>query len=152
VKSSGRKGGTIRKPAAKSTSTEFLVITGLSGSGRSSAVKALEDMGAYCVDNLPTELLPQMLELTHRSTLDLDFVVLGMDIRERGFVRRFPRVYRDARARGIRIRLLFLEASENVLVRRFSETRRAGSSHRCGVWPIRSWTRRRCASGNCASA
>lgn len=104
--------------------TEFLVITGLSGSGRSSAVKVLEDMGAYCVDNLPTDLLPQMLELTHRSTLDLDFVVLGMDIRERGFVRHFPRVYQAARARGIRIRLLFLEASESVLVRRFSETRR----------------------------
>jgi UPF0042 nucleotide-binding protein len=102
----------------------FLVITGMSGSGRSSAVKALEDMGAYCVDNLPTDLLPQMLELTHRSTLELDFVVLGMDMRERGFARRFPRMYRAARARGIRIRLLFLEASENVLVRRFSETRR----------------------------
>ncbi len=113
-----------RKGAAGAPNTEFLVITGLSGSGRSSAVKALEDLGAYCVDNLPTELLPQMLELTHRSTLDLDLVVLGMDIRERDFVRKFPRVYRAARARGIRIRLLFLEATENVLVRRFSETRR----------------------------
>jgi UPF0042 nucleotide-binding protein len=104
--------------------TEFLVITGLSGSGRSSAVKALEDLGAYCVDNLPTALLPRMLELTLRSTLDLDLVVLGMDIRERSFVKQFPRVFRAARARGIRIRLLFLEASEDVLVRRFSETRR----------------------------
>jgi len=126
VKSPGRAPAQAarRRKAAGATDTEFLVITGLSGSGRSSAVKALEDMGAYCVDNLPTELLPQMLELTHRSTLDLDFVVLGMDIRERGFVRQFPRIYRAARARGIRIRLLFLEASENVLVRRFSETRR----------------------------
>lgn len=123
MKSAVRKGG-ARKTAAAAVNTEFLVITGLSGSGKSSAVKALEDMGAYCVDNLPTELLPQMLELTHRSTLDLDFVVLGMDIRERDFVRRFPRIYRAARARGIRIRLLFLEASENILVRRFSETRR----------------------------
>jgi len=124
MKAPARKGGAVRKAAAAAANTEFLVITGLSGSGKSSAVKALEDMGAYCVDNLPTELLPQMLELTHRSTLDLDFVVLGMDIRERGFVRRFPRIYRAARARGTRIRLLFLEASENVLVRRFSETRR----------------------------
>jgi UPF0042 nucleotide-binding protein len=114
------------KRGAKRTNgeTEFLVITGLSGSGRSSAVKALEDLGAYCVDNLPTGLLPQMLELTHRSTLELDFVVLGMDTRERDFVRRFPAIYRAARARGIRIRLLYLDASENVLVRRFSETRR----------------------------
>jgi UPF0042 nucleotide-binding protein len=103
---------------------EFLVITGLSGSGRSSAVKALEDMGAYCVDNLPTALLPRMLELTRRSSLDLDLVVLGMDIRERHFVQEFPGVFRAARARGTRIRLLFFEAEENVLVRRFSETRR----------------------------
>ncbi len=137
MKTPARRGRTIRGSAAASagktrakktpppaSDTEFLVITGLSGSGRSSAVKALEDLGAYCVDNLPTGLLPQMLELTHRSTLELGFVVLGMDIRERGFVGRFPRIYRAARARGIRIRLLFLEASENVLVRRFSETRR----------------------------
>jgi UPF0042 nucleotide-binding protein len=113
-----------QKSAADASGAEFLVITGLSGSGRSSAVKALEDMGAYCVDNLPTALLPRMLELTHRSTLDLDLVVLGMDTRERSFTEQFPRVFRAARARGIRIRLLFLEASENVLVRRFSETRR----------------------------
>jgi UPF0042 nucleotide-binding protein len=103
---------------------EFLVVTGLSGSGRSAAVKALEDLGAYCVDNLPTALLPQMLELTQRSTLDLGLVVLGMDIRERSFVQRFPRLFRAARAHGVRIRMLFLEASEDVLVRRFSETRR----------------------------
>ena len=110
-----------RAPSAKA---EFLVITGLSGSGRSSAVKALEDLGAYCVDNLPTALLPRMIELTHRSTLELDLVVLGMDIRERSFVQEFPRVFHAAIARGIRIRLIFLEASENELVRRFSETRR----------------------------
>lgn len=113
-----------RQRAGRAPGAEFLVITGLSGSGRSSAVKALEDLGAYCVDNLPTALLPQMLELTQRSTLDLGLVVLGMDIRERSFVQQFPRVFRQARARGIRIRLLFLEASEEVLVRRFSETRR----------------------------
>jgi len=128
----GTRGGSVTQPTPRrrakqplgALGTEFLVITGLSGSGRSSTVKALEDMGAYCVDNLPTALLPHLLELAHRSTLDLDLVVLGMDIRERGFVQQFPRVFRAARARGTRIRLLFLEASENVLVRRFSETRR----------------------------
>ena len=113
-----------RRTKARAPGAEFLVITGLSGSGRSTAVKALEDLGAYCVDNLPTALLPRMIELTHGSTLGLDLVVLGMDIRERCFVQEFPRVFRAALARGIRIRLLFLEASENVLVRRFSETRR----------------------------
>jgi UPF0042 nucleotide-binding protein len=100
------------------------VITGLSGSGKSAAVKALEDQGAYCVDNLPVALLPRMLELARGSKVDLGLVVLGMDIRERQFVRSFPRVFRAARARGIPIRLLFFEASENVLVRRYSETRR----------------------------
>jgi UPF0042 nucleotide-binding protein len=124
AKSPAARGGRGAKANAATSGAEFLVITGLSGSGRSSAVKALEDLGAYCVDNLPTALLPRMLELTHRSTLDLDLVVLGMDTRERGFAAQFPRVFRAARARGIRIRLLFLEASENVLVRRFSETRR----------------------------
>jgi UPF0042 nucleotide-binding protein len=118
------KRSSAKKSEADASGVEFLVITGLSGSGRSSAVKALEDLGAYCVDNLPTALLPRMLELTHRSTLDLNLVVLGMDTRERSFTGQFPRVFRAARARGIRIRLLFLEASENVLVRRFSETRR----------------------------
>lgn len=122
------KGGAAARPArrikARQPGTEFLVITGLSGSGRSSAVKAFEDLGAYCVDNLPTALLPQMIELTHRSTLELDLVVLGMDIRERSFVQQFPQVFRAAIARGIRIRMIFLEASESVLVRRFSETRR----------------------------
>lgn len=117
-------GGDAGNRCHEAPEAEFLVITGLSGSGRSSAVKALEDLGAYCVDNLPTALLPQMLELTQRSTLELGLVVLGMDIRERSFVQQFPRVFRAARARGIRIRLLFLEASEDVLVRRFSETRR----------------------------
>jgi len=121
-----------RRPAARAAAggrggrrgAAFLVITGLSGSGKSAAVKALEDQGAYCVDNLPVALLPRMLELARGSRIDLGLVVLGMDIRERRIVREFPRVFRAARARGIPIRLLFFEASENVLVRRYSETRR----------------------------
>jgi UPF0042 nucleotide-binding protein len=133
VKPASRGAAKPAKPAARRAArpgkapgpgVEFLVITGLSGSGRSSAIKAFEDLGAYCVDNLPTALLPRMLDLTRRGNLDLDLVVLGMDIRERHFVREFPRVFRAERARGMRIRLLFFEAAENVLVRRFSETRR----------------------------
>lgn len=121
-----RRGGAraARGGAPEEGGAEFLVITGLSGSGKSAAVKALEDLGAYCVDNLPPALLPRMLELTRRSTLDLGLVVLGMDIRARRFVSEFPRAFRAARGRGIPIRLLFFEASENVLVRRYSETRR----------------------------
>ncbi|HWR97532.1 MAG TPA: RNase adapter RapZ [Candidatus Methanoperedens sp.] len=119
-----RGAGAAARPRARGGSAAFLVITGLSGSGKSAAVKALEDQGAYCVDNLPVALLPRMLELARGSRVDLGLVVLGMDIRERRFVREFPRVFRTVRARGIPIRLLFCEASENVLVRRYSETRR----------------------------
>jgi UPF0042 nucleotide-binding protein len=123
------KAAAAKKPAGSRRrgappGVEFLVITGLSGSGKSAAVKALEDLGAYCVDNLPTALFTRMLELTAESTLALRLVVLGMDIRERHFVREFPRLLRQARARRIPIRLLFFEASEAVLVRRYSETRR----------------------------
>jgi UPF0042 nucleotide-binding protein len=103
---------------------ELIVISGLSGSGKSTAVKIFEDLGAYCVDNLPTALLPKMLDLFRESTMDLKLVVLGMDIRERSFLDTFPEVFRGIRARGTPIRLLFLTASEDVLVRRYSETRR----------------------------
>ena len=81
------KPATPRPVKPHAPGVEFLVITGLAGSGRSSAIKAFEDLGAYCVDNLPTALLPSLLELARRGSLDLDLVVLGMDIRERHFVR-----------------------------------------------------------------
>jgi UPF0042 nucleotide-binding protein len=103
---------------------EFIVISGLSGSGKSTAVKNFEDLGAYCVDNLPTSLLPKVLELFGESTMDLRLVVIGMDIRGRNFVKGFPEIFRSLRARGLPIRLLFFTAAEKVLVRRFSETRR----------------------------
>jgi UPF0042 nucleotide-binding protein len=102
----------------------FVVVTGLSGSGKSAAVKVFEDLGAYCVDNLPVALLPRMVDLTRRSPLATGLVVLGMDIREPGFLREFPAAYRLIRARGLPIRLIFLEAEERVLVRRYSESRR----------------------------
>jgi len=101
-----------------------VVVTGLSGSGKSAAVKVFEDLGAYCVDNLPTALLPQMVELARRSNPDAGLVVLGMDIREPGFPRSFPDAYRAIRGSGVPISLLFLEAEERVLVRRYSESRR----------------------------
>jgi UPF0042 nucleotide-binding protein len=104
--------------------TEFIVISGLSGSGRSTAIKAFEDLGSYCVDNLPIALLPKILELFQESAIDVKRVVLGMDIREKEFVEKFPATFQKIRDRGVPLRLLFFEASEKVLVRRFSETRR----------------------------
>jgi len=107
-----------------STYPEFMVISGLSGSGKSTAVKTFEDQGSYCVDNLPTALLPKILDLFSESTMDLRLVVLGMDIREKEFMSVFPDLFLELKSRGIPIRLLFFTAEEKILIRRYSETRR----------------------------
>lgn len=102
----------------------FIVLTGLSGSGKSQAIRALEDLGYYCVDNLPVSLLPVMAELAERQT-EHNRVAVVMDIREPRFVSDFPRVYRKLKTnRHLAARLIFLEAGQTELVRRFSETRR----------------------------
>ena len=102
----------------------FIVLTGLSGSGKSQAIRALEDLGYYCVDNLPVSLLPVMAELAERQT-DHNRVAVVIDIREPRFVSDFPRVYRKLKTNKLlSTRLIFLEAGHAELVRRFSETRR----------------------------
>lgn len=102
----------------------FIVLTGLSGSGKSQAIRALEDLGYYCVDNLPVSLLPVMAELAERQT-EHNRVAVVIDIREPRFVSDFPRVYRKLRTnKHLSSRLIFLEAGQAELVRRFSETRR----------------------------
>jgi len=101
----------------------LLIVTGLSGSGRSATLKAFEDMGFNCVDNLPLELLSAFVEFARGS--DRAFrSVIGIDIREKGFPERFPALYKELKSRGIRIEMLFLDASDQTIVRRFSETRR----------------------------
>jgi UPF0042 nucleotide-binding protein len=115
-----------RRVERRSTSwARFIVLTGLSGSGKSQAIRALEDLGYYCVDNLPVSLLPVMGELAERQT-DHNRVAVVMDIREPRFVSDFPRVYRRLKAthKHLATRLIFLEAGLAELVRRFSETRR----------------------------
>lgn len=103
----------------------FIVVTGLSGSGKSQAIRALEDLGYYCVDNLPVTLLPVMAELSQRQGGGHDRVAVVMDIREPRFVSDFPRVYRALKTAATRTpALIFLEAGHAELVRRFSETRR----------------------------
>lgn len=102
----------------------FIVLTGLSGSGKSQAIRALEDLGYYCVDNLPVSLLPVMAELSERQS-EHNRVAVVMDVRESRFVSDFPRVYRQLKTnRLLRTKLIFLEAGHAELVRRFSETRR----------------------------
>lgn len=101
----------------------FVVLTGLSGSGKSQAIHALEDLGYFCVDNLPTTLIPTLAELSRREGLSR--VAIVVDVREKGFLEHFPRVLGRLRAmKGLDPALLFLEASNAALVRRFSETRR----------------------------
>ena len=102
---------------------QILVITGLSGSGKTHVLRTLEDMGWFCVDNLPTALIPRFADLIV-GTEELHRSALVIDIRERDFLRLFPQVYKQVRAKGVRTGLLFLEAEDKVLVRRFSETRR----------------------------
>jgi UPF0042 nucleotide-binding protein len=103
----------------------FVILTGLSGSGKTHAIRALEDLGYFCIDNLPTQLLPTMAELSSRHDAGLEKVAIVVDVREGGFLKQFPRTYRKLQTMpGLRPTLIFLEASHSALVRRFSETRR----------------------------
>lgn len=101
-----------------------LVVTGLSGSGKSTALDALEDLGFYCIDNLPVVLLPQFVELWQSSREDLHRVALGIDAREGRFLSELPRVFDEVCVSGVSLEVLYFEASDDVLVQRFSETRR----------------------------
>jgi UPF0042 nucleotide-binding protein len=102
----------------------LIVVTGLSGSGKSTAIHVLEDLGFYCIDNLPVALIPRFVELWESSREEVRRVALGIDVRERHFLDEAPRVVGELRSGGVRLEVLYLEASEDVLVRRFSETRR----------------------------
>jgi UPF0042 nucleotide-binding protein len=101
-----------------------VILTGLSGAGKTHAIRALEDLGYFCVDNLPIQLIPVMAELSMRDDEGPQRVAIVVDVRERGFLAEFPRMYRKLKSGAVRPTLIFLEAQYPVLVRRFSETRR----------------------------
>jgi UPF0042 nucleotide-binding protein len=103
---------------------QLVVVTGLSGSGKSTAIHVLEDLGFYCIDNLPVALIPRFVELWESSQEEVRRVALGIDVRERHFLDDCPRVFDIIRALGVGLEVIYLEASDDVLVRRFSETRR----------------------------
>jgi RNase adapter protein RapZ len=102
----------------------FVVITGLSGAGKSYAIKCFEDMAFFCVDNLPTTLIPTFADLIMRSEQPIHRVALGVDVREGAYLSRLLDTIRELRTRGHAVEVLFLEASEEALVRRYHETRR----------------------------
>lgn len=101
----------------------FIIITGLSGSGKTVVSRFFEDMGYYCVDNLPAKLIPRFVDLWTREEVEIEKVALVVDIREAGFTEEFPKVLKSIRKK-VSPHLIFLEASNEALVRRFSETRR----------------------------
>jgi len=103
-------------------SPELVVITGMSGSGKASVLKAFEDLGYYCVDNLPVELIPRFAELAMQSG-EIRRTALVVDVREGSQLDELPGILKSVR-RMIPTKVIFLEASDAVLLRRFSETRR----------------------------
>ncbi len=102
----------------------FVIITGLSGAGKSHAIKCFEDMGFFCVDNLPTTLIPTFAELIARSREDVQRVALGVDVREGEYLSHLLESLQELKRRGHSVEVLFLEASEEALVRRYHESRR----------------------------
>jgi RNase adapter protein RapZ len=113
-----------RSPAGQAASApvELVVITGMSGSGKASVLKAFEDLGYYCVDNLPVGLIPRFAELVTQSS-EIKSTALVVDVREGAQLGQLPEIVRSVK-RMLPTKMVFLEASDAVLLRRFSETRR----------------------------
>ena len=101
-----------------------IIVTGLSGSGKSTVIDALEDAGYFCVNNMPVLLLPKFLELRSESASEVRKLAFGMDLREKEFLEKHDEVYKLLLQQGYHLRVIFLEASEDVLLKRFSQTRR----------------------------
>jgi RNase adapter protein RapZ len=103
---------------------EVIIVTGLSGSGKSVAIRALEDNGYFCIDNLPALLIPKFIDLCEGYNEGITRIALGVDLRAGQFLQALPQVLADLRHAGHHVQVLFFDASDEVLLRRFSETRR----------------------------
>ena len=110
------------KPEMPAEQDQLVILTGMSGSGKASALKAFEDLGYYAVDNLPLELIPQFAELV-RGSVQIERAALVVDVREGMKLEKFPVILKQVR-KVLSTRVVFLEATDESLVRRFSETRR----------------------------
>jgi len=102
----------------------MLIITGLSGSGKSTVLRALEDIGFFCVDNLPLSLLPPFLKMQSQAVGQGRKIALVMDVRTEGFLNNYAQVFHRLERQGYHLHLIFLEADDPTLIRRFSQTRR----------------------------
>jgi len=114
----------MRSASAKKLLSQFVVITGLSGSGKGSVLKAFEDLGFYCVDNLPIDLIPKFAELCSAPGSRLQRAAVVVDIRGGEALSQLPAMYHKLAEKNLRPALVFLEASDPALIRRFEETRR----------------------------
>ena len=102
----------------------FVIVTGMSGAGKSTALKTLEDMGFFCVDNLPVMLIPRFADIAHDDKLEVDNVAIGVDIRSGDALSELSICLEDMKKRNYNYEILFLDASEQALVKRYKETRR----------------------------
>ena len=127
---------------ADGETNEFLIVTGMSGAGRSTVANALEDLGWYVVDNLPPQMLRPLLDLTDLGGGALPKVAAVVDVRGRNLFNDFPEVARALRSRGS-VRVVFLDASDDVLVRRFEAVRRPHPLQEDGTLLTSSSTRHR---------
>jgi UPF0042 nucleotide-binding protein len=113
----------VKRRLPTSEARQLVILTGLSGSGKSTILKAFEDLGFYCVDNLPVDLIPTFSELHRHGNTEIERAALLVDVREGLQIEHLPRIVRQLR-RETPATLVFVEASELALLRRFSETRR----------------------------
>lgn len=102
----------------------LIIVTGMSGSGKSTALKVLEDSGFFCIDNVPTVLIPRIVDLLTGEELLKSRIAFVIDVRDTDFISRFPTVVSSLRGREIQVKIIFLDCKDDILIRRFSETRR----------------------------
>ncbi len=110
----------------------FVIVTGMSGAGKSTALKALEDFGYFCVDNLPVELIPKFAEIAYDSGTEVNNVAIGVDIRSGGGIVKLSGYLEELDSQGYPFEILFLDASDEVIVKRYKETRRQHPLARSG--------------------
>lgn len=114
----------MKKTRSRTATRRLVVITGLSGSGKGSALRAFEDLGYYCVDNLPIGLIPKFADMCAASGSHIPRSAVVVDIREGETLSQLPMTYQDLERDGLKVSLVFLEASDEALIQRFEETRR----------------------------
>ncbi|HEY2773939.1 MAG TPA: RNase adapter RapZ [Candidatus Binatia bacterium] len=114
----------MTQPADQPSRVDVAVVTGMSGSGRSTAINVLEDLGYYCIDNLPSALVEQFVALFAGSHGARSRVGLGMDVRDEGYIGAWPSVRKALEKAGHRVTVVFLDSDDATLIRRYSETRR----------------------------